>query len=541
MNVLTRGLLVAAGLLLAAIALRQQAGRAAERAALLGELDATGLARRQFDLARELVADPDPVRARLGLARALLAESYDFSGFSRLPRREAVEAVARVPDRLETARRLAAAGLAARPAAWQGAMVLGGATYRLWALRGDDRLFTRRGDWTEPLRIAGRLAPAESEPTHLLARVSLELWPTLTAADRDAARALLRRAFAEPSTFAALADLWIAATGTLSAAEAMVPPTTAAWATMQAVLERRHDWDGVASAWRHRTDALERELSERGDEVARRLEGGDRAGARAAALEVIGRAPADARFAPLVERALTLLPPGPVSSAHAPAFRRWLEWADEQFVRGRPALSPPSVQRLTLGVGELPPAEAALAALAGGNLTRAEVLERRHEALNTEAWAPYWVAKAGVLGRRGDAAAARAALARAHRSWHGTAPELEVRVALGGEGAAAARQELVALGASSWPATAWRWRAGVAWADLLADRDAQGLLATVETAPVEGAAVRVAVDGAVVAVAPARAGGSVSVATPLAAGAHLVQVETVAGGRVLPGDIRLLR
>ena len=540
MTVLARGMLVGAGVLLAGLAVHQQAGRVAERTGFLGELEATGLIRRQPDLARELVADPDPVRARLGLSRALLAESFDFSGFSRLPRREAVEAVAHVPERLETARRLAAAGLAARPAAWQGAMVLGGATYRLWALRGDGRLFAQRDQWSEPLRVAGRLAPAEDEPAHLLARVSLELWPTLAAADRDAARALLRRAFAEPATFAALAELWIAAAGTLPAAEALVPPTAAAWATMQSAYERRRDWDGVTSAWRRRIDALERELGERVDEVARRLEGGDRSGARAAALEVIGRAPADARFAPLLERALALLPPGPVSPAHAPAFRRWLAWGSELFVRGRNALTPPSVQRLTLGAGELPPAEAALAALAGGNLARAELLERRLEAVNTEPWGPYWLAKARVLAGRGATAEAGAALARAHREWRGTVAGAEVRAEIGSDQQPGATAELATLAAGEWPATTWRWRGGVAWADLLADRDASGLLVTVANAPAQGAAVRLAVDGATVTVAPVMADGTIPVSTALGAGAHLVQVETVAGGRVTPGDVCLL-
>jgi hypothetical protein len=541
MTVVVRGLLVGVGVVLAMLAVRQQAGRVAETAAFLRELDATGMVRRQGDLARELVADPDPVRARLGLARALLAESFEFSAFSRLPQREAIEAVARVPERLETARRLAAAGLAARPAAWQGAMVLGGATYRLWALRGDGRLFTRRDEWSEPLRVAGRLAPAEDEPAHLLARVSLELWPTLAAADREAARALLRRAFVEPATFAALAELWIVAAGTLSAAEALVPPTAAAWATMQSAYERRRNWDGVTSAWLRRVGALERELSGRVDEVARRLQGGDRAGARAAALEVIGRAPADANFAPLVGRALALLPPGPVSAAHAPAFRRWLEWNNELFVRGRTALPPPSVQRLILGAGELPLAEAALAALAGGNLARAELLERRLEAVNTEPWGPYWLAKARVLAGRGAMAEAAAALARAHREWRGAVAGAEVRAAIRGDQDVDSGADPATFAASDWPATTWRWRGSVAWADLLADRDAPGLLVTIATAPTEGAAVRVAVDGATVAVAPALTGNTIPVATSLGSGAHLVQVETVAGGRVAPGHVRLLR
>jgi len=537
MRGLSRWLLVVAGLLLAAVALEQHAGRAAERKALVGELGATGVARRQPDLARDIVADPDPARARLGLARVLLAESYDFSAFSRLPRREAVEAVAGVPERLEIARRLAAAGLAARPAAWQGALVLGGATYRLWSLRGDDRLFSRRDQWAEPMRVAGQLAPAEDEPVHLLARISLELWVVLGESDREAARSLLRRAFVEPATFAALADLWIAAAGSLAAAEALIPPTAAAWTTVQAVFERRRDWPAVAQAWVRRLDALERELTGRAAEIARRLEGGDRAGARAAALEVIGRAPADGRFAPLVERALALLPPGPVSAAHAPSFRRWLEWGNELFVRGRAALPPPSMQRLALGAGDLPSSEAALAALAGGDLVRAELIERRLEAVNTEAWAPYWLAKGRVLAARGEGAAAAAAFARTHRGWRGSVVEAAARAAAG---AGDARAQLTALAATEWPATAWRWRGGVAWADFVLADEAPGLVVAVATSPAGGAALRVAIDGVTVAVAEAKVNGMVAVPAPVDAGPHLVQVESIGGGRVSPGAVRLL-
>jgi hypothetical protein len=229
-----------------------------------------------------------------------------------------------------------------------------------------------------------------------------------------------------------------------------------------------------------------------------------------------------------------------VSPAHAHAFRRWLEWDCDLFVRGRSLLSPPSVQRLALGAGELPLAEAALATLAGGDLARAELLERQLEAVNTEAWAPYWLAKARVLAARGERAGAAAAVARAHRNWRGAVIGTSVRAAIGGEQAAGASAELATLAASDWPATAWRWRGSVAWADLLVADAAPGLRVAVASAPAEGAAVRLAVDGATVGVVPARAGGSIAVGVPLAAGAHLVQLETVAGGRVVPGDVRLL-
>jgi hypothetical protein len=117
----------------------------------------------------------------------------------------------------------------------------------------------------------------------------------------------------------------------------------------------------------------------------------------------------------------------------------------------------------------------------------------------------------------------------------------EVRAAIRGDQDVDSGADPATFAASDWPATIWRWRGSVAWADLLADRDAPGLLVTIATAPTEGAAVRVAVDGATVAVAPALTGNTIPVATSLGSGAHLVQVETVAGGRVAPGHVRLLR
>jgi hypothetical protein len=146
-----------------------------------------------------------------------------------------------------------------------------------------------------------------------------------------------------------------------------------------------------------------------------------------------------------------------------------------------------------------------------------------------------------VLAARGERAEAAAALARAHRDWRGAVVGASARAAIGGEQAAGASAESAALAASDWPATTWRWRGSVAWADLLFADAAPGLRVAVAAAPDEGAAVRLALDGATVGVVPARSGGSIVVAVQLAAGAHLVQVEAVAGGRVSPGDLRLLR
>ncbi|MFH1177946.1 MAG: hypothetical protein V1750_11110, partial [Acidobacteriota bacterium] len=222
-------LLVLLALGLAALAGSAGRARRAERLALASLLAQSGIERRHPEVAERVLRDPDLRRGRLAIARALLAESLDLGAYSRLPRREAVASAVRMGERLELAERLAAEALAERPAAWQAAMILGGARYRLWMLRGDGRLLARRDDWERPLRRAIAMAPAEDEPVRLLATALLEVWPSLAAGEQEEARGLLRRAFADPETFFRLIPLWLVAAGDRTEALALVPESTAAW------------------------------------------------------------------------------------------------------------------------------------------------------------------------------------------------------------------------------------------------------------------------------------------------------------------------
>ena len=113
------------------------------------------------------------------------------------------------------------------------------------------------------------------------------------------------------------------------------------------------------------------------------------------------------------------------------------------------------------------------------------MIERRNEAPKTEAWAPYWLAKARVLAGQHRAGEATAALARVHRSWRAAVPVVEARLAVAqatgdAAGVAAAQSELNSLAAASWPATDWQWRGPVARLDLLAGADAPGLASDLE-------------------------------------------------------------
>ena len=505
-------------------------------------LDSTGLSQRQPEIALAAARDPDATRARLAIARALLAESFDYRSFALLPLREAAEAAARVNERLELAREIAAQALARRPSAWQAAMILGGATYRLWSSRGDPRLLSDRGAWEGPLLAACRLAPGEDEPLRVLVVAWLEVWPSLSAARRSEALPTLRRAFQDPETFARCAGLWLAAAPTRDEAFALVPDDGRAWSVLEGSYAAKVRWDDFCAARRRRDDMLERELKHRVRDVELHLRGGDPNGARSLAVGVVSTAPPELRFRDVVREALTLCPPRTVSSAEP--FHRWLSWALEGSVRGQERLPPEIIARLAAASGELSAPEAAFAQLAAGSLAQAEVIERRNEALNTEAWAPYWIAKAWLLARQRRAFEATSTLTLVNRRWRSSVPAAEARLAITEASdepvaSAAARDALAALAATSWPATAWEWRGPVARLDLLAVRDAGGFTLTFDSVPPKGAAVQVKLDGETVAVAPVAGGATLRIVAALPQGAHLLEVEPIAGGRVVPAALTL--
>jgi hypothetical protein len=534
-----------AALVLAGLAVQDARSRARAAREIERLLADTGLARRQPDIAERIRRDPDAVRGRLGIARALLAESFDQKIFSRLPQREAIEEASRVGERLELARTLAEQAFPERPAAWQAPMIAGAATYRLWSMRGDPRLFSERAAWEGPLLAAAALAPGEDEPPRLLAWARLEIWPGLSAHERRASGPAIDRAFADEATFARLAGTWLDAADSRDEAFARVPSSPAAWSIVRGVFAGRRDWDGFIAAHSRWTAALKRELQEDLVELEARRSGGDDDGARVLAYGIVSRAPAEAGFVELVERAMALLPASAGSGAHAAACRRWLRWHVDLFVRGRPGLKAGTVGRLSRTAGELKASEAALIHLAAGELAAAEVLERRTDALTTEEWAPYCVAKARELLDRRELPEARAILARTNRNWRGTPAELEVRLAVAEAAndrveADAARAELTSLAAVSWPETAWRWHGQVASLDAVCAGDSRGFEVSFERAPVVGAMVEVFLDGHSIGLGLARPGIPIALRTAITRGPHYLEVVPRTGGRVTPFGLTLL-
>jgi hypothetical protein len=535
---------------IAALALAVTAAAVAHRVAwnrahddALGLADATGLSVRRPAVVSDAVWDPDPMRARLAVARGLLAEAYDAGAFAQLPVRAAADAASRLNEHLDLARRIAADAFAELPCAWQAAMIVGSATNRVWMLAGDARVFAERAAWETPLRVAAELAPGEDEPLRPLVVAWLETWPLLPESVHVEARAAVRRAFADPDTFKQCAALWLVAVPERDEAFALVPDLPWAWSVVEESYRARAYWDGFCAA-RARRELAALQQAELGvRDAAEHNRGGDAAGARALALSVVEAVPADRRFAGVLTAALVQCPPGAVSTSPE-ASLRWLGPALEGFVRGRMWLPAEVVARLAASAGEFLPPTAAVVALAGGDLAGAEVIERRAEAGSTEVWTPYWIAKARILAATRRVTEARAALARVNRSWSASVPVLTASVAVaeaGGDATAvaAARAQLDGVAAASWRATDWRWHGLTARLDLCAMRAAQGFEIALSDVPPHGTVVQVSLDGAPVAMAPARADEALLVSTPVSAGAHLVELTTVTGGRVVPGDLAL--
>jgi len=535
--------LVALGLALAAAAVVHRVEWTRAHRAALALVEETGLSVRQPAVAADAFWDPDPVRSRLDVARGLLSEAYDPDAFAKLPVREAADAASRLSERLDLARGIAADALAELPAAWQAAMIIGGATNRLWSFEGDRRLFTDRPAWEQPLEAAARLAPGQDEPLRPLAVAWLETWPLLSASRRAEARGTLQRAFSDPATFRECAALWLSAATDRDEAFSLVPDLPWGWETTEAACRVREDWDGFCLARQRRDAAAGRLAEERVREAADHLRGGDPSGARALALGVVADLPVDRRFAATLRSALANCPPGPLS-VPAQTIRRWLDLALEGSVRGQAWLPPEVVARIAASAADLPSPTAALAALASGDLTGAEVIERRAEAGNTEPWAQYWVAKALVLARGHRLAEARAALRRVNRSWAVYLPVIEARVAVAQAGTdesakASAQAELDGAAAAAWRGTDWVWHGQVASLDMCAARDASGFDITLDSFPPRGTVAQVSLDGSPVAVGPAFDPEGVSVSAPVSRGPHLVEITAIAGGRIVPANLTL--
>ena len=488
----------------------------------------------------EMAREPDSGRIELRAARAALDSELDASRHGNLDS----EARRQSAQRMTEAAGWAGAALRQRPAAWDAALVRGAATYLAWSEGRDPRLFTAAPRWEAPLETAMRLAPQRPEPARFLAAAYLEVWQALSPAKRERARQLLATAFTDPPTLAALVGPWLTIAGSREEAFAAIPGDPAAWGRIEEIYGRQHDWPGFCAARRHREAALFAHLSGRLAEAEERRSQGDLAGARDLYLEVAAQAPPGRRYLGLVRNALAQCPAGPVDHKTAQRLAAHLAWNLERCLLEPCPLPERTLHRLAGFCRGLDPPHEAMATLVSGDLAHAEKMEHGADATASEAWAPYSLLKARTLAERGRTDEAQAALAQVHPSWLTRPAYWQVRAAVAraeGNSAAAAEvtRELSRLAAREWPAAAWDFRGGVTRLEMLTSRPASGLRLHVDVAPKEGAAVEVRLDDSTLGTFPAVTGGTLALAAPLPAGLHLLEVESVAGGAVLPGTVSL--
>jgi hypothetical protein len=495
---------------------------------------------------RELEYEPDPGRVELRAARAALAVELDSARHADLPPAEEARQRDEGAARMTATARLAAGVLGERPAAWEAAMVLGAATYLSWSLAHDTQLFTAAARWEDPLETASALAPGRTDAARLLAGAYLQLWPHLSARKQERERALLARVFADPAAFGNLIGPWLATAPSREEAFSVIPADPRAWERLQQVYAQQSDWDGFCLA-RERWDlALQAHLEALLAAAEDPRAGG---GARALLLQVATEARPGQRFTGLLTRALESCPPGSVDRSTAERLSKHLTWSLERCRLDGCPLTPRALSRLAGFCRDLDPRIDAMAALVTGDPQRAAVLEHTYATDWSDDWASYRLLKAKLLAERGhgaDAGAEMAAeMAVVPRSWLARPSYWQVRAAVAHAaadpaGEAAAARQLALLAARDWPASAWDLHDGAARLELLAAGDAAGLVIAVAEAPPHGTAAEVRLDESILGTFPAAAGATLTLHAALAPGLHLLEIESVGGGALLPGAVRLL-
>lgn len=335
MKTAVRAALALAGIGLAAVSVAQLLSYRAGQRSLEELARETGVLAQDPALLEAISREPDPWRARLRVARMLLASAIAE------PRPEP----AVVLRRLEVARGLASGVSLERPASWEAAMTRGAATYLEWSLRRDRRLLSQPEEWEGPLLRSLELAPGRPEPARFLAAAYLELWPALSRSKQESARRLLAGALRDRATFEALIEPWVRTAGSYQEAFSAMPAAPWAWERLQQIAAEDADWPGYSAA-RHRWyAALEAQMRRDLAEAEARLSGGDTDRAQLMFLSLL-QAPPRRRFLPQVESALAQAPPGPASPSLAPAFRSWLDWSLDLCRLRRCPMTQPVLSRL---------------------------------------------------------------------------------------------------------------------------------------------------------------------------------------------------
>jgi hypothetical protein len=104
---------------------------------------------------------------------------------------------------------------------------------------------------------------------------------------------------------------------------------------------------------------------------------------------------------------------------------------------------------------------------------------------------------------------------------------------------ARAEEKLLGLARRSWEAGEWTARGRRARLEMLTAGPAGGLVIDLAEVPEGGTVVELWLDGASRGTFPAGPERSLALSLPLRPGFHVLEIENVGGGRVLPGAVRL--
>jgi hypothetical protein len=206
--------------------------------------------------------------ASLAVVDAALADALGpirWSGLTAEEKQTWLEAIARLDDELEAARRLMVDAVAARPGWAYHRMMLGEVVYVADARAIRPDLHERPERWSLPLEYAESAAPAADGIWAFHAGANLEIWDRLSAERRGEAPELLKRAFLDPG-FVKRGFLQSLAALGRDEAVALLPRAAEPLRAAREEMGRTGDAVGVAALFRL-WEAAER--SERAEDLAK--------------------------------------------------------------------------------------------------------------------------------------------------------------------------------------------------------------------------------------------------------------------------------
>jgi hypothetical protein len=482
-------------------------------------------------------------------ARALVHQVMNFDtdseGSPELSEQEQVRG-------LETAERLAKSALLAQPNDWQAAMLLGASRYLIWSIHQDRRLFNKASSWEAPLKWAVETADGKVQPRRLLAAAYLETWWALSAQKKEFARDLLATTFRhDEQAFIHLAPLWLKAARSQEDAFSLIPKTPFAWSVLRSHYRRAEDWPSVARVYQRQLLALEHRLETNLEEAKERLRLGDIDGGRTLCLAILSAAPAQARFASVVGRALELYPPGLHRLRSTAPLADWMHFVLTLDLQGRQILPPSAVNRLSDLLEDLKPPQYFHAALFGNDVWRLREAENRPRP--TRSWTPFLLAQARRQLAAGNLDAAADSLHRIdpiskrlllythlHHQLLTANDDTNDTDANDDTDSAASERALAPFYRLHWSALEWRGGSRRSHLFFLPAAKSSGLRIEIVLAPDQGGVVEFLLDGALIDIREAQRRRSLIVETPIAAGLHLLEMRSLAGEQISAGMVALL-